>query len=256
MTMRWALVTGATAGIGREFAVQLSARGYGVVLVARDERRLHEVAAALPGPTEVLQADLLDEPAVQRVVDRIAETDRPIDLLVNNAGFGLPGEFDESDVGDELRQFDLLARVPLRLTHAALRRMVPRRTGTVIIVSSVAGFFGLGSYSAAKAWSLTFARWANAYYRPAGVTVTAVAPGFVRTEFHERMSISRESMAPSFMWFDAARLVRGALRAAERGRAISVPTVRYRLLTASRALLSPIARIGVARRGRLRTSGR
>ena len=252
----WALVTGATAGIGREFAVQLAERGHGVVLVARDGDRLREVAAALPGETEMLQADLLDEAGIALVLDRVAATERPIDVLVNNAGFGLSTDFDESGISDELRQFDVLARVPLQLTHAALRQMLRRHTGTVLIVSSVAGFFGLGSYSAAKAWSLSFARWANPYYRPAGVTVTAVAPGFVRTEFHERIGVRRESMAPSFLWFDAPRLVRAALRAADRGRAVAVPTVRYRLLTASRALLSPIARLGVARRGRLRISGR
>ena len=247
-----ALVTGASAGLGAEFARQLAARGFDLVLVARDRDRLDALAASLPARTEVLAADLLEPTGLALVEARLAQTNDPVDYLVNNAGFGLQREFDENPVEDEARQLELLATVPMRLAHAALTQMLPRRTGRVLTVASVAGFAGLGTYSAAKAWPLTFSRWANAYYRTAGVTFTALAPGFVRTEFHERMGVSRESMAPRFAWLDAEYVVRVALRHVERRKAVSIPSLRYRALIAVIPMLGPVIRAGVSRRGTAR----
>ena len=248
-----ALISGASSGLGAEFARQLAARGYDLVLVARDRARLDALARELADRhgvrAEALAADLLDPTSRALVEARLSSTVHPVDYLVNNAGYGLPREFDENSADQESRQLELLATVPLRLSHAALEQMLPRRSGTVLTVASVAGFAGLGSYSAAKSWALTFSRWANAYYRSAGVTFTAVAPGFVRTEFHERMGIARESMAPRPAWLDAARVVREALRDAERRRAISIPSVRYRLLVGILPALGAVVRAGVARRG-------
>ena len=244
-----ALITGASAGLGAEFARQLAARGYDLVLVARDRERLEALAATLPVPVEVIAADLLDPSARMLVERRLAATEHPVDYLVNNAGYGLGREFDENPVDAEARQLELLATVPLRLSHAALSQMLPRRSGRVLTVASVAGFAGLGTYSAAKAWAITFSRWANPYYRSAGVTFTALAPGFVRTEFHERMGVSRESMAPGSAWLDAEFVVRAALRAVERRRAVTIPSLRYRVLIAAIPLLRPFIRLGVARRG-------
>lgn len=235
LTGQTALVTGATAGIGAEFARQLADRGHDLVLVARDGERLHAVAADLSArfdvAVEIIVADLTDASARSTVETRLADSARPIGVLVNNAGSGLPLDYDLNPIDDEERQLELLATVPLRLTHAVLPGMIERRSGTVITVASLAAYGPLGTYSAAKAWAVTFSRWANAYYKPAGVTVTALAPGFVRTEFHERMDVTRESMAPRFMWLDVEPLVRSALRAADRGRAVSIPSIRYRLLS-------------------------
>jgi len=236
-----ALVTGASAGIGAEFARQLAARGHDLVLVARDAARLDGLAVKFReryGVTvEVLAADLLEPSGLARVEDRIAAADRPVEVLVNNAGFGLHTDFDLNPVDDELRLLELLVTVPMRLAHAALPRMIVRRSGTIINVSSIAAYAPLTTYSAAKAWLHTFSRWANAYYRPAGITVTALAPGFVRTEFHARMDVTRESMAPSWMWLDVEPLVRAALRAADRGRAVSIPSLKYKFISlAARAL--------------------
>jgi short-subunit dehydrogenase len=232
--MTIALVTGATAGIGAEFSRQLAARGHDLVLVARDRERLDAFAAELAGrhgvAVEVLAADLLDREQLAIVEQRVSSPEHPIDLLLNNAGYGLPGWFEENSRQDETDLLEILAMVPMRLTHAALQQMLPRRSGTIVNIASVAGFTPRGTYGAAKAWVISFSRWANLRYKPMGVSVTAVAPGFVRTEFHERMGTAREAMAPRWMWLDAEPFVRAALRDVDRGKAVSVPTLRYKLI--------------------------
>jgi hypothetical protein len=235
-----ALITGATAGIGAEFARQLAARRYDLVIVARDAKRLEETAAALRSAhgvaVEVLPADLLSADGLAAVERRVAATENPITYLVNNAGFGLPKAFDENAIETELGLLDILVAVPLRLTHAALGQMLPRRAGTIVTIASVAGFTPRDTYGAAKAWVLSFSRWAHAYYRGRGIRFTAVAPGFVRTEFHARMDASTAGV-PKILWLDAPFLVRAALRDVDRGRAVSIPSVRYKVLTGiSRAL--------------------
>jgi short-subunit dehydrogenase len=227
--MSIALITGATAGIGAEFARQLSADGYDLVIVARTASRLEAFAKELPTRVEVLTADLQSAEGLARVQARVAASVDPIDLLVNNAGYGLVGEFDANSLDAELKRHALLVDVPFVLMHAALGQMLPRRHGIIINIASVAGFTPRGTYGAAKAWLISFSRWANIYYRDRGVTVTAVAPGFVHTEFHERAEIS-ENTIPRFMWLDAPFLVRSALRDVHRGKAISVPSIRYKLI--------------------------
>jgi len=235
-----ALVTGATAGIGHEFAVQLARRGQHLVLVARDDVRLEIVAAELRKEhgveVEVMPADLLDRAQLNRVAERLRDPERPVDLLVNNAGFGLKHRFLDNDVEAEQEMLDLLVTAVLRLSHAALKAMVARRHGAVVNVSSVAAFLPRGTYSAAKAWVNSFSEWAHHEYAGQGVQVMALCPGFVRTEFHQRMEVSRDS-APRFLWLDAERLVREALSDLDRGRTFSVPTKRYKaIVTATRAI--------------------
>ncbi|MEU4418951.1 SDR family NAD(P)-dependent oxidoreductase, partial [Nocardia salmonicida] len=151
-----ALITGPTAGIGHEFARQLAARGHDLVLVARDQARLEQVAEELRTTyaveIEVLPADLANPDQLAQVEARLAEAGRPVDLLVNNAGFGLKERFLDNDIETEQRQQDVLVKAVLRLTHAALGGMVARGGGGVINVSSVAAFLPRGTYSAAKAW--------------------------------------------------------------------------------------------------------
>jgi short-subunit dehydrogenase len=230
-----ALITGATAGLGAEFAVQLAAAGSDLVLVARNSERLAERAAELRErfgvDVEVLAADLTDPASLKRVEARASATERPISMLVNNAGYGLVAQFDRNSVEQEDHHLALHVRAPLRLMHAALRQMLPRHSGTILNVASVAGFTPRGSYGAAKAWVLSFSRWANWHYRSGGVRVTAVAPGFVRTEFHQRMGVRAERI-PRMLWLEAPRVVRTALRDAARGKAISVPSLRYKALVA------------------------
>ncbi len=235
-----ALVTGPTAGIGHSFAVQLAERGYDLVLVARDEERLEKLAADLHSSygvrVEVLPADLVDRAELATVEARLADRDRPVDLLVNNAGFGLKKRFRDNTVDEENAMLDVLVTAVLRLSHAALGAMSERGHGGIINVSSVAAFLPRGSYSAAKAWVNSFSEWAHNEYRSEGVTVTALCPGFTKTEFHERMDVARGS-APDFLWLDPDRLVGDALDDHFKGRALSIPSAQYKLIaTAARVV--------------------
>lgn len=228
-----ALITGPSAGIGLEFARQFAARGFDLVLVARNEVRLKEVANELAEEfgvaTEVLPADLTNRESLATVEARLADADRPVEVLVNNAGFGLKGRFLDNALEAEQAHLDVLVVAPMRLTHAALGPMVARGSGQVINVSSVAGFLPRGTYSAAKAYITKFSEWAHNEYAAQGVHVMALCPGFVRTEFHERMEVGRDS-APSFLWLDTEDFVKLALADADAGKAISVPTLRYKAI--------------------------
>jgi short-subunit dehydrogenase len=235
-----ALVTGPTAGIGRSFAQQLAARGYDLVLVARDQERLEETAAELRAThsveVEVIPADLSDRADLARIEARLADPDRPVDLLVNNAGFGLKGRFLDNSVDAESAMLDVLVTAVLRLSHAALSAMTERGRGGVINVSSVAAFLPRGSYSAAKAWVNSFSEWAANEYRPRGVKVMTLCPGFTKTEFHERMDVSRGS-APDFMWLEADKLVATALADFDKGRVFSIPSAQYKVVAAAARLV-------------------
>ena len=235
MSRGTALVTGATAGIGRSFASALADRGHDLVLVARDVTRLEELADSLRArygvEVEVLSADLADRASLAAVEARVGDPDRPVTLLVNNAGFGHKQPFTENSVEDEQAMLDVLVTAVMRLTHAAISPMLARGEGTVINVASVAAYLRRGTYSAAKAYVVSFTEWLDVTYRDRGIRGLALCPGFVRTEFHQRMGVAPDS-APRWMWLDADRVVRDALADLDRGRTVSIPSRRYRLLTA------------------------
>lgn len=229
-----ALITGATSGIGAEFAVQLAVRGYDLILVARNEVRLRAGCEDLRRRhgvnTDYIVADLLTDSGVGAVVARLENAMDPVTLLINNAGFGLTPSFAESGIEEELAQLKILVTTPMQLSHAALRSMAARRGGRIINVASVAGFLPRGTYGAAKAWVISFSRWANIAYQPSRISVTAVCPGFVRTEFHQRMG-AEISNIPAWMWLAPERVVADALAAASAGKGVSVPSRRYKVLT-------------------------
>lgn len=253
--MPTALITGASAGLGEEFARQLAGRGADLVLVARSGETLAKLAGELREAggvaVEVLAGDLVTEEGVQRVVARIADPEHPIDLLVNNAGFGLPLRFADNDIEDEVRHLRIHVEAPMRLMHAALRAM-RGRGGRIINVASVAGFIPRSTYSACKQWLIGFSRWANAEYASDGVSVTAVCPGFTHTSFHERMGLEPgHEGIPAIGWLQAPDVVREGLQDAARGKAVSVPSLRYKLLVALTKVLSASLTARAARRGRV-----
>jgi len=237
---RWALVTGASSGLGVEYVRALARGGHNIVLVARNRDRLQALAEELEQDfsvaTEVIAADLHVPRDVATVATRLADASRPIRVLVNNAGYGIGGDLAQSDSGVELNHLAIHVTVPLELTRAALPGMLERGEGRVVFVSSVAGYLARGSYSANKAWGLTMARSLNTLYKHRGVHVSAVAPGFTRTDFHQRMSMDI-TMFPRFLWLQASYVVERSLRAVEAGRAVTIPSLRYKALVAVAAIL-------------------
>lgn len=231
--MPTALITGASAGIGKTFAHQLAARGNDLVVVARDRARLEALRAELEAQhgirVEVLAADLADRTQLGTVADRIGDQQRPIDIVVNNAGFGLKKSFVRNTVEEEEQMLDVLVRAVLVLSHAAALAMKERGAGNIINVSSVAGFMASGTYSAAKSWVTVFSESLAVELAKTGVKVTALAPGFTRTEFHDRAGISARQASPDFMWLDADKLVADCLSDVDKGKVLSIPGVQYKI---------------------------
>ena len=252
--MPTALVTGASAGLGRAFARHLAEQGHDLVLVARDRRRLEECAALLRGghgvDVEVLPADLSVRADLDRVAERLRDGARPVDVLVANAGEAVRGSFVGGDLAVEERALDVLVRAVLVLAHAAAPGMVERRRGAIVTVSSVAALLPGGTYSAAKAWVLTFSRSLALELAGTGVTVTSLAPGYVRTEFHRRAGIDAGGV-PRWAWLDADRVVADCLADVARGRAVRVPGRLYRAAFVLLRVL-PVRAVEIPGRWRLR----
>ena len=185
------------------------------------------------------------------MVRRLQQVQHPIDLLVNNAGFGLSLAFERNDIDDEVRHLGVHVEAPLRLMHAALPGMLERRRGRIVNVASVAGFVPRGTYGAVKGWLISFSRWANVRYRGRGVTVTAVCPGFVHTNFHERLGLPPgQEGVHAGMWLDAPVVVAEALRDVARGRSVSIPSAKYKVLVTLSRLLPDALVVRAAERGR------
>lgn len=250
--MTRALITGASTGLGAEYARQLAARGADLVLVARDRERLEALASELRErgvAVEVLPADLLDPEQCARVEERLRDSASPIDTLINNAGFGMGLAFHKNAIEAEVRHLRLHNEVPMRLIHAALPGMRERRHGAILNVSSVAAFTPRSTYAACKMWLVSLSRWANGQYGRDGVTVTAVCPGYTHTEFHARLGLPPgQEGIPGWMWLEAPDVVAESLRDLDRGKALSVPSKRYKAIVA----LLKLAPAGVAARASAR----
>lgn len=252
--MGTALVTGATSGIGLELVWQLAAARHDLVLVARDHQRLavlaedlHQVAGV---GAQVLPADLSTAQGRQKVAQRLLRTEatgarsargprtaqevarRPVDLLVNNAGFGLGQAFVGGDVDRERRALEVMVGAVMELSHAALPGMVERGHGAVLNIASLASLTAMGTYAAHKAWVRTFTEGLVSELRGTGVTATVVNPGLTRTEFHERAGMD-ETAWPDLAWLRAEDVASAALDAVRRGQVICTPSVRYRAANAA-----------------------
>jgi short-subunit dehydrogenase len=253
-----ALITGPTSGLGMGFARRYATDGYDLVLVARDEARLERLAAELHDEAganvEVLAADLAVAADRAEVAERLAAGVR---ILVNNAGFGTSGEFWSADLAMLQSQLDVNVTAVMQLTHAALPPMLAAGAGTVVNVASVAGLLpGRGStYSASKAWVISFSEGLANGLDGTGVGVHALCPGFVRTEFHERAGIDMEG-TPSVLWLNVADVVRDCLADVAKGHVVIVPGLQYKALTtAGRMVPRSLVRAAtkVVGRGRGRT---
>jgi hypothetical protein len=228
---KWALITGATVGIGDCFARLLAAQGYNLIINARNVEKLNERADFLQKKfgveVVVLGADLATE--CEKVEKYILEHE--IEVLINNAGFGLNQSFLSSSIEDEERVLDVLVRAPMRLMHAVLPQMRKRDSGIVLNVSSTAAFIAGGHYSAAKSYLTVMSESLHTQMLPTNVTVTSLNPGFVHTEFHQRAGMKMGAI-PNFMWLDGDFLVKQAWADAKKGKAISIPGWQYKLLRA------------------------
>ena len=228
----WALVTGATVGIGESFTRLLAKNGYNIVLVARDLPRLQERAKSLESTfgiaTKVIQADLATDAGCKAIEDFI--TNNQIDVLINNAGFGLNKAFTVSQLDAEQQMLDVLVRTPMRLMHVALPGMKERNKGVIINVSSVAGWIAGGTYSASKSYLTVLSESLHTELAATNVKISALCPGFTRTEFHQRGGMSMKGL-PAFLWLNSDKLVTTAWKEAIAGKAVSVPGWQYQLLS-------------------------
>lgn len=237
--VRTALITGASSGLGEVFARRLAARGYNLLLTARREERLnklrHELEAKHSITVEVFVADLTRADDVDRLTGRIDSLDS-LEMLVNNAGFGVLGSFVEIDAEGHADMIQVHVVAAVRLTRAALPKMIDRGSGAIINVSSVAGFRTGGSviYSATKACLTSFTQLLYTELNRSGVRVQALCPGLVYTGFHDTPDFEcfDRSRIPKFLWLSADYVVDASLKALARNRAVCIPSWRYRLLVA------------------------
>jgi short-subunit dehydrogenase len=226
-----ALVTGASSGIGEVFARRLAAGGTALVLVARREDRLEALAKELDVAGEVLAADLADPDDLRRVEERVASTADPVDLLVNNAGFGTTGPFHTLDVAREEEEVRVNVLAVVRLTRAALPGMVERRHGGIVNVSSLAAFQsdpGNAVYGGTKAFVLSFSEAVAEEVRKTGVRVQCLCPGYTRTEFQTTAEYET-SRIPKALWQAPEQVVDTSLAALAKGKVLCVPGVHNKV---------------------------
>jgi uncharacterized protein len=226
-----ALVTGASSGIGRRLATLLAGDGTDLVVLARRTGLLDALADRLREEhkvgVEVLTADLTSPAGLAAAEARLSDPDRPIELLVNNAGYGSSGSFADLPVGTAEDQIQLNVTAVVRLTHAVLPGMLQRGHGGVLNVSSVAGFVpspGAAAYGATKAFVTSFSESLSAEVPHRGVHVTALCPGFTRTQPHDQPALGPARLA----WLDVETVARAGLDAVAAGRVLTVPGVQYK----------------------------
>lgn len=231
--MATALVTGATAGIGAAYSQLLAKKGFDLVLVARDLPRLNSFANQLKKQykikVETIKADLTMPNQLVKVEKRLAIQTKPIDVLINNAGFGIKDSFLDSELKREQELLDVLVTAPMRLTHVALASMLKRNKGVIVNVSSIASWIAGGTYSAAKSYLTVFSEYLHNELKGTNIKVSALCPGFTRTEFHQRGKM-RMTGLPNFMWLDANKLVANSWRAAQNNKVVCVPGFQYKTL--------------------------
>ncbi|WP_062070751.1 SDR family NAD(P)-dependent oxidoreductase [Demequina sediminicola] len=230
--MATALITGASKGLGAEFAWQLAAGRHDLVLVARSADALETLAAQIRGAAgvdvEVLVADLSDAADLDAVAERLGDAERPVSLLVNNAGYGIGQDVIDSDWETEKAVLDVLIATPLRLSQVAAKGMVERGHGAILNVSSIAAHLANTTYAAHKRWVLDFTEALASQLHGTGVTATAVLPGLTVTEFHSHPTLEHmRGDYPAAAWLTAEQVVTSALAAVRRQDVVVTPSARY-----------------------------
>lgn len=249
-----ALITGASSGIGEVYASALAARGFDLILIARREDRLESLANTLKQQhtieVEILPGDLTNDEFLSSVEHVVATRD-DLTLLINNAGFGTEGEFIDTPLELHIKMIDLHINATIRLIYSALPGMISRKNGTIINVSSTAGFprpAGNPNYGATKAYLNSFSLSLQHEVKSHGIKVQAFCPGFTRTEFHSKSTMHGfdKSGFPAFLWMTPEKAVGISLKALPDKRVIVIPgwynklTVRIRgtgLMRFARSLL-------------------
>jgi len=261
MSRRLALVTGASAGIGAAFARLLAAQGYDLVLSARRVERLGALAGELRErhgvEAFVAPADLADPAGARRLLEHVAALGRPVDVLINNAGVGLPGAYGQTRWADQQAFLQLMVVAPCELAHKLLPGMVERRYGRIVNVASVAGLMpgaaGHTLYAASKSLLIRFSESLHLEAAAHGVHVSALCPGFTYTEFHDVNGTRAQTSAatPKWLWLQADRVVADGWRAVEANRAVCVPSLPYKLICAAARLIPDPLALAI-----MRTQGR
>jgi short-subunit dehydrogenase len=228
-----ALITGATAGIGASFAELLAKKGHDLVIVARDLERLNQNASKwrekFGVEVEVLVADLSRDEDIRRIELRLQNTSRPIEVLINNAGFGIKKSFLVSEISDEIALLDVLVTAPMRLMHAILPIMKARNSGVIINVSSIAGWIAGGTYSAAKSYLTVLTESLHTELLGSNVKLLSLAPGYTRTEFHQRGNMKMAGL-PNWLWLTSERVVEDAWSSAQAGKVLCIPGRQYQVI--------------------------
>lgn len=251
-----ALITGASSGIGAEIARVLAGKGHGVTLVARREDRLsalaHELESKQHVRAEVIGCDLSDRSAREGMVETLRERGLAVEILVNNAGFGSAGNFQDLDLDGELQMVRTNIEAVVHLCGEYVGGMIERGRGAVMNVASTAGFQPLprqSTYSASKAFVLSFTEALSSDLKGTGVTATALCPGPVKTEFTDQHAgfDAATASSPDFIWMSAEECARAAVSGLERGKRVVVPGVGNRVGTlagqhAPRSMLLAAAR--------------
>ena len=255
---QWVLITGASAGIGAEFAAQYAARGDHLVLVARRGERLAALAAELTRrhqtKTEIEILDLGRPHAIARLVESLARRERHIDVLINNAGYGMPGSFISHPWAVHLEFQQVMINTIAELTWHLIPHLRAQQGGTIINVASLAGLMpgsaGHTLYGPSKAWLIKFSEALGAELKRDGIRVLALCPGFTVSEFHDVNGMRPQvSLLPRWLWMTASEVVAQGLAAVERGDSIYIPgRINRGLALLARVLPGGVLRALIARR--------
>jgi short-subunit dehydrogenase len=257
----WALITGATVGIGKAFSELLASEGYNLILVSRDIERLENVGSHLESSfgIEVITSahDLSIESNVDQLRTFFESEGRFVEILVNNAGFGLNRDFHHSEIEEQKAWIDVMVTAPMKLTYFAIPGMLRNKCGYIINVASVAAFMHGSTYCSAKSWLLNFSETISSELKPFGINVHASCPGFTKTEFHSRCS-QDVSGVPEFLWLTPELIAKKAWEGVQGGKRISIPRIEYKILVGLHSyapkslvrLYSKLAKLFLRRGGR------